>query len=73
MLVETFFACFRQFFLTQNDHFSKTLDFALGPFFQFLKSSHFSKIKRFLESYFAKNVCNVLVETFFACLRQFFF
>ena len=74
MLIEEFFACFRQFyFLTQNDHFAKAIAFALGPFFQFLKSSHFSKIKRFLERFFAENVSNVLIEEFFPCFRQFYF
>ena len=74
MLVERFFACFRQFhFFTQTDHFARAIASALWPFFQFSKSSHFSNIKYFLEPFFAQNVYNVLVEPFFACFRQFYF
>ena len=61
------------FFFTQTDHFAKAIAFALWPFFQFSKSSHFSNIKSFFEPFFEYNVWNVLVERFFACLRQFFF
>ena len=68
-----FLACLSQFyFLTQTDHFTKAIAFEFWPVFQFSKSSHFSNIKRFLEPFFAYNVCNVLVETFFACFRPFY-
>ena len=30
-------------------------------------------MKCVLEPFFAKNVCNVLIETFFACFRQFYY
>ena len=54
VLMEEFFACFRQFyFLTQTDHFSKAIVFALSRFFQFSKSSHFSNINCFLKPFFA--------------------
>ena len=54
VLVEPFFASFRQFyFFTQTDHFAKAIAFALWPFFQFSKPSHFSNIKYFLEPFFA--------------------
>ena len=54
VLIEEFFPCFRQFyFLTQNDQFAKAIAFVLWPVFQFSKSSHFSKIKRFMEPFFA--------------------
>ena len=74
MLPEKVFTCFRQFyFLTQSDHFAKAIAFALWPFFQFSKSSHFSNINCFLEPFFASNICNVLMEKFSACLRPFYF
>ena len=74
VLVESFFACFRQFdFFTQTDHFAKAIAFALWPFFQFSKPSHFSNNKSFLEPFFPYNVWNVVVERFFAYFRQFCF
>ena len=73
MLVETFPHVLGNFFLTQTDHFSKAIAFVLSIFFQFSKSFHFSKIMRFLERFFAENVCNVLIQEFFPCFRQCYF
>ena len=42
-------------------------------FWPFSKWSHFSNISCFLEPFFAYNNCNMFVETFFACFRQFYF
>ena len=65
MLVESFFACFWPFqFLTQTDHFAKSIAFARWPIF---KSSHFWNVLCFYERFFAQNNSNVLGESFFGC------
>ena len=71
MFVETFFACFSQFyFLTQTEYFAWAIAFALCPF---STCSHFSNTSGFYEPFFAQNNFNVFVETFFACFSQFYF
>ena len=44
-----------------------------GHFWPFVKFSRFSNISCFMEPFFAQNISNVFLETFFACLRQFYF
>ena len=71
MFIETFLACFRQFyFLTQTEYFAWAIAFALWPF---SKCSHLSNISCFLEPFVPWNNFNVFVETFFPCFRQFYF
>ena len=53
VFVETFFACFRQFyFFTSTEYFSWVIAFALWPFLAFSKCSHFSSISCFFEPCF---------------------
>ena len=74
VFVETFFACFRQFyFLTQTEQFIWAIDFALWPFLAIFEMLSFFEYKLFFQPFFAQNNFNVFVETFFACLRQFYF
>ena len=74
MFVETFFACFRQFyFLTQTEYFAWAIAFALWPLVAIFKILSFSNIRCFLKPYFAYNNFNVFLETFSACFRQFYF
>ena len=74
VFVETFFACFRQFyFLTQTEYFAWAIAFALCHFWPFSQCSHFLNISCFLEPRSAWNNFNVFLETFFACFREFYF
>ena len=74
MFVETFFACFRQFyFLTQTEYFAWAIAFAICHFWPFSKCSHFANISCFLELFFAQNNSNVFIETVLECFRQFYF
>ena len=74
MFVETFFACFRQFyFLTQTEYFARAIAFALWLFLAIFKLLSFFQYKPFFEPLFAENNFNVFVETFFACFRKFYF
>ena len=74
MFVETFFACFRQFyFLTQTEYFAWAIAFAMWPFLAIFKMLSFFEYSPFFGAVFCIEQLEVFVETFFACFRQFYF
>ena len=53
MFVETFFACFRQFyFLTQTEYFAWAIAFALWPFVAIFKMLSFFEYSLFFKAVF---------------------
>ena len=74
MFLETFLACFRQFyFLTQTEYFAWAIAFALWPFLAIFEMLSFFEYYLFFKPFFPKNNFNVFLETFSACFRQFYF
>ena len=74
VFVETFFACFRQFYsFTQTGYFAWAIAFALWPFLAILKMLSYFDISCFFEPFFAQNNSNVLVQTGLPYFRQFYF
>ena len=74
MFLETFLACFRQFyFLTQTEYFAWAIAFALWPFLAIFEMLSFFEYYLFFKPFFPKNNFNVFLETFLACFRQFYF
>ena len=65
MLVESFFARFWAFeFLSQTDHFAKSIPFARWPIFKMV--SFLEYLVFFLAVFFPQNNSNVLLESFLA-------
>ena len=73
VFLDTFQACFRQFQSQTLSILYGLWPLHCGHFWAFSKSFHFSNISCFYQPFFAQNNFNVFVESFFACLRHFYF
>ena len=72
VFVETFLACFRQFyFLTQSKYFAWAIAFAMWPFLANFKMLSFFEYELFFGAVFCVEQLQCVVETFLACFYAF--
>ena len=75
MFVETFLACFRQFyFMTPTEYFAWAIALCIVATLGYFQNALIFRILAVFSSRFLhKTNTNVFVETFLACFRQFYF